>query len=267
MPETPEPPADQPPIQFDKAELAAATANCTSCSAPITSTYYEANGNVICARCRAQLQWEESHGSGMGRFVKASFFGTLAAALGSAIYYGVAALTNMEFGLIAILVGVMVGAAVKRGSRGRGGWLYQGLAIFLTYGSIVSTYIPPILKAFKEQSERQSEKQQAAATSPAPQPAPSPVPGPTAQPVAAMQPAPAPSPEPKLPGGPLVGVFLALAFLLALAFAAPFLAGVQNIMGIIIIFIGLYEAWKINRRVPLVINGPYRVGAPRVPSA
>jgi len=264
MPETPEPPADQPPIQFDKAELAGGVANCTSCRAPITGTYYEANGNVVCARCRAQLSFDEAQGSGLGRFVKASFFGTLAAALGSAIYYGVAALTNMEFGLIAILVGVMVGAAVKRGSRGRGGWLYQGLAIFLTYGSIVSTYIPPILKAFKEQSE----KQQAAATSPAPQPAPSPVPGPTAQPVAAMQPAAAPSPEPKLPGGPLVGVFLALAFLLALAFAAPFLAGVENIMGIIIIFIGLYEAWKINRRVPLVINGPYRVGAPqKAPSA
>ena len=265
MPETPEPPADQPPIQFDKAELAGGVANCASCRAAITGTYYEANGNVICARCRAQLQWEESHGSGMGRFVKASFFGTLAAALGSAIYYGVAALTNMEFGLIAILVGVMVGAAVKRGARGRGGWLYQGLAIFLTYASIVSTYIPPILKEFKKQSEQQQAA--GAAASPAPQTPPSPSEGPTVQPVAATRPATAASPEPKLPGGPLVGLLLALAFLFALAFAAPFLAGVQNIMGIIIIFIGLYEAWKINRRVPLVINGPYRVGAPRVPSA
>ena len=264
MPETPEPPADQSPIQFDKAELAGAAANCTSCRSPITGTYFEANGNVVCARCRAQLQWEESHGSGVGRFVKASFFGTLAAALGSAIYYGVAALTNMEFGLIAIVVGLMVGAAVKHGSRGRGGWLYQGLAIFLTYTSIVSTYIPPILKAFKEQSA----KQEAAAGSPAPQTAPTPAPGPTAQPVAATQPAAAASPEPQLPGGPLVGVLLALAFLFALAFAAPFLGGLENIMGIIIIFIGLYEAWKINRRVPLVINGPYRVGAkPAAPGA
>jgi hypothetical protein len=263
MPETPEPPADQSPLQFDKAELAGGGgAACTSCRAPITGTYFEANGNVVCARCRAQLQWEESHGSGIGRFVKAGFFGTLAAALGSAIYYGVAALTNMEFGLIAILVGVMVGAAVKHGSRGRGGWLYQGLAIFLTYTSIVSTYIPPILKAVKEQSEKPH-----VAASPAPQTAPSPAPGPTAQPIAATQPAAAASPEPKLPGGPLVGLLLGLAFLFAIAFAAPFLGGLENIMGIIIIFIGLYEAWKINRRVPLVVNGPYRVGAKSEPTA
>ena len=45
---------------------------------------------------------------------------------------------------------------------------------------------------------------------------------------------------------------------LGLAFAAPFLGGTSNIMGILIIGIGLYEAWKINRRVPL--SGPFRFG-------
>jgi hypothetical protein len=33
-------------------------------------------------------------------------------------------------------------------------------------------------------------------------------------------------------------------------------------MGLFIIAIGVYEAWKINRRLPLTITGPYRVGAP-----
>jgi hypothetical protein len=46
--------------------------------------------------------------------------------------------------------------------------------------------------------------------------------------------------------------------LLGLAFIAPFMGGASNIMGIIIIGIGLYEAWKINRRVPL--SGPFRFG-------
>jgi hypothetical protein len=45
---------------------------------------------------------------------------------------------------------------------------------------------------------------------------------------------------------------------LELALRAPFMGGASNIMGIIIIGIGLYEAWKINRRVPL--SGPYRFG-------
>jgi len=50
----------------------------------------------------------------------------------------------------------------------------------------------------------------------------------------------------------------------AIAVAAPFLMGVSNVLGIIIIGIGLYEAWKINKRVPLVVHGPFQVadGAP-----
>ena len=47
--------------------------------------------------------------------------------------------------------------------------------------------------------------------------------------------------------------------LVLLACAAPFLAGVQNVIGIVIIGIGLYEAWKLNRRVPFEITGPHPV--------
>lgn len=51
--------------------------------------------------------------------------------------------------------------------------------------------------------------------------------------------------------------------------AEPFLDGVENIIGIVIIGIGLYEAWKINRRVRLEITGPFhaafRPAAPPVP--
>jgi hypothetical protein len=46
--------------------------------------------------------------------------------------------------------------------------------------------------------------------------------------------------------------------ILGLAFAKPFTSGSGNIMGIIIIGIGLYEAWKINRLIPL--SGPFRFG-------
>ena len=43
--------------------------------------------------------------------------------------------------------------------------------------------------------------------------------------------------------------------------ALPFLAGFENIIGIIIIGIGLWEAWKLNPRMQLEITGPYRVAA------
>jgi hypothetical protein len=52
---------------------------------------------------------------------------------------------------------------------------------------------------------------------------------------------------------------------LGLALAGPFLGGTSNIMGILIIGIGLYEAWKINRRVPL--SGPFRLGPATPPFA
>ena len=44
----------------------------------------------------------------------------------------------------------------------------------------------------------------------------------------------------------------------AIALAMPFLAGAGNFMGWIIIGIALYEAWKLNRRLP--ITGPLRFG-------
>ena len=53
---------------------------------------------------------------------------------------------------------------------------------------------------------------------------------------------------------------LALAFLFGLAFALPVWVNLDSPIGLIIVAIGLYEAWTINRRVPLAITGPYRIG-------
>jgi hypothetical protein len=57
-----------------------------------------------------------------------------------------------------------------------------------------------------------------------------------------------------------IGFFAAI--VLAIAVVLPFLGGLENVIGLVIIAIGLYEAWKLNRRVPLVITGPHRVGKP-----
>jgi hypothetical protein len=45
--------------------------------------------------------------------------------------------------------------------------------------------------------------------------------------------------------------------------AAPFMAGAGNVMGMLIIGFGLYEAWKTNRRIPL--SGPFRIGPAPAP--
>lgn len=191
-------------LQFDRVEGQSGQTPggaCAACGQPLRDVYYEVNGRVLCERCRRAAETSWAAGSSSGRFGKAVVFGIAAAAAGSALYYGVLALTGYEFGLIAIVVGFLVGAAVKKGSQGRGGWQYQTLAMFLTYTSIVSSYVPLIIREALKPEQ------------------------------------------------------------IWLIYALPFLAGFQNILGLVIIAIGLYEAWKLNQRAELKIAGPFKVTA------
>ncbi len=236
-------------LQFERAEFdQTPTAQCAACKAPLADYYYDVNGRTVCEKCRYAIEASLASGSAMGRVGRALGAGLGAAILGSALYYAIAALTGYELGLIAIVVGFGVGSAVRWGSGGRGGKGYQALAIALTYLAIVSTYIPPIVREF---SKIQSERSADAAKSPAPAEA---APSTNTPPVEVKQ------------AGPLVMV-LALLFLLALACVAPFLGGLENIMGLVIIGIGLYEAWKLNRRTPVTITGPHALARPPVQAA
>jgi len=63
-------------------------------------------------------------------------------------------------------------------------------------------------------------------------------------------------------GPPSLGGFLwAWAMLLGIALASPFLQGSDNIIGLFIIGIGLYEAWKFTRPVSLQVLGPFSAAA------
>jgi hypothetical protein len=68
-----------------------------------------------------------------------------------------------------------------------------------------------------------------------------------------------------MPG--LGGLVFAVLVLLAIACVAPFFAGFENIIGIVIIGIGLYEAWKLNRRSTLTITGPHALARPPIEAA
>lgn len=238
------PPGD---LQFDRVETEGAKApgTCAECGQPIRDVYYEVNGRVLCDRCRRKTQAKWSAGSSAGRFGKAVVFGLVAAAAGSALYYAVLALTGYEFGLIAIVVGLAVGVAVNKGSNGRGGWKYQALAMFLTYTSIVSSYVPLIIREAQTQRLSDSLYVDSAA---------SPLVLDSAQAVAASDSGSGDSP---LPSNPALAVLMGIGVI----YAIPFLAGFQNIIGIVIIAIGLYEAWKLNKRAELNVAGPFKVAA------
>jgi hypothetical protein len=54
---------------------------------------------------------------------------------------------------------------------------------------------------------------------------------------------------------------LGLLLLFVYSLATPFLAGFRNILGLFIIGLGLYEAWRLNRRPQLVLSGPHTLKA------
>jgi hypothetical protein len=103
---------------------------------------------VVCKACADKLGALHSGGSPSRRFGLATVLGLVAGALGAGLYFGIAAVTGYEFGLVAIVVGFAVGYAVRVGSGGRGGLPYQLLAVIITYAAIVCTYVPAIVQGF-----------------------------------------------------------------------------------------------------------------------
>jgi hypothetical protein len=207
-------------LQLDRAEFAEGgqASRCAACGQALAGSYYEVDGHIVCAGCHQRLLDAFQQRLAGGGFPRAALAGLGAAAVGAGIYLAVRSATGYEVGLISILVGFMVGKAVHWGSRGRGGWLYQALAMALTYLAIVSTYIPLFYQS------------QAA--------------GALHSPAA---------------GAGVAAVLLNAALLVFAAAAVPFMGGVR-IVGLIIIAIGLYEAWKLNRRPLLRVSGPHALG-------
>lgn len=132
-------------LQFDRADYAtgpAAAPGCALCQRPIDAAYFEVNGQVTCAGCKDRIAAAYAGSAGPAGLVKAAGAGLLGGIAGALLYYAVSALTGYEIGLIAVVVGLMVGKAVRWGSGDRGGPAYQAMAVAITYISIVSTYVP-----------------------------------------------------------------------------------------------------------------------------
>lgn len=117
------------------------------CNSAVATEYYHVNDRPVCASCRDTLLAATRTPRSAGPLLRAGLFGLGAAIVGAAIYYAVIAITNFEIGLVAILIGYMVGYGVRRGAGGRGGRRFQILALGLTYWAVGLAYTP---LAFKE---------------------------------------------------------------------------------------------------------------------
>jgi hypothetical protein len=240
-------------LQFDKVDLATPdeARACRLCKRPIGGEYFEIAQNIICGPCAGALSGSKRGGGSLPRGL---LFGAGAAVLGTIAWFAIVKITNHEFGLLAIGIGLLVGRAVRKGAQGLGGWRSQTLAMVLTYVSITASYVPLIVKGLAESEVTRSAQ---STTAGAPD-------GDSSGRSERSRRSPlvplgeASNREGAKPTGGAGGLVFAVLLIFGLAFASPFLGGASNFMGILIIGIALYEAWKINRRVPL--SGPFRFG-------
>jgi len=232
-------------LRFDRAGGAAAgtAPTCATCQRTIPDVYYEAGGRVLCSVCKAAALAARSDGSELGRLVSTLLFGTLAAAVSAVGWYAITRITGYEIGLVALAVGLFVGAAVRMGAKGRGGWLYQTLAIGLTYLAIAMSNVPFALEDLREQAAQEAALDGAAGDD-----------HPVAEGAAVA--------TDEIPPEALEAILWVSA--IAAAFVWPVLQVTEGgFIGLLIVGFALYEAWKINRRQDVAVGGPFRVtGAP-----
>lgn len=135
------------------ATLPPGVTTCAACGEPIADVYFEANGKIVCPRCRDAVLASQLGGSAVTRLFKAAAFGILAGIVGAAIWFAVRHFSGWTIGLIAVVVGLAVGGAVKAGSEGRGGIGYQILAVLLTYLAIAASWVPTAYMEYKKDSD------------------------------------------------------------------------------------------------------------------
>jgi hypothetical protein len=214
-------------LSFERAEFegSAPTAlTCAFCNQPLTAQYWQVSTRPACDQCRGSIARELDSSRSRASFLRAVGYGALAALAGCIGWIAIEKLFHVQIGFVAIGVGYLVGKAVRKGSGGLGGRRYQYLALGLTYAAIALASLPDLLEAVRQQSTASSN----AATS----------------------------------GPPSLGGFLwACTLLIGIALASPFLQGTENIIGLFIIGIGLYEAWKLTGAVSVQVLGPFSVAA------
>lgn len=118
---------------------------CSACNKPVADEYFEIASKATCRSCKAAIEEALTGGSRVARVIRASLAGTVAAVAGAFLYHQLSKATDHEFAIAALVLGAMVGGAVRWGARRRGGWAYQWMAVLLTYASIGGAHLPEFI--------------------------------------------------------------------------------------------------------------------------
>jgi hypothetical protein len=226
---------------------------CAVCQTSIETAYFDVNGSILCRDCCIVAQSAAQTHRGIVPLVTASVFGLGAGVVGAAIYYAVMAIANLEIGIVAILIGYMVGYAVRKGARGRGARRYQVLAVALTYASIALAYAPIAVRQVID-ANGSAQSAESATT------------GSNSSGTAAVESERPATTEPT--GRRAAASFASLAVLIAALPVIVVLGSLPSgLISAFIIFIGMRQAWRMTGAPLLQIRGPFRVGAAPATSA
>jgi hypothetical protein len=218
-------------LQFRRAEYSSEPPQlaCTDCASPLAEEFFELGGVPLCRECAGR--WESNQRAPRGRTVLRgavySFGAALAGALGLAI---IAGMTGYQFSIAAIGVGWLVGKAMQAATGGMGSRRCQVIAVACAYVGISLSYTPELVKALDKAESKQESKKAAL---------------------------PAEMPEVKVGA---LDFALALAMLFLVILAIPFIGladGFNGVMGILILFFGVAQAWRMTGRDARVLTGPF----------
>lgn len=212
---------------------------CVVCKRPTGNTYFHAQGRVVCPGCAARIQAGQQAPPPLS-LARSLLYGG-AAALGGCILYSAVAILVGWVALVAIVVGFMVGKAIRHGSNGLGGRPQQILAVLLTYFAISTSYIPVVIYHASHHPERipRSRRIQGSVA-----------PGGTAQSQSAAA----------APARLHARAATTIVLYVLLAVAAPFFglaSGYSGIITLFFLFLGMQQAWKLTARSEILIMGPY----------
>ncbi|MEW5917814.1 MAG: hypothetical protein AB1762_15540 [Gemmatimonadota bacterium] len=256
--------AEQDDLQFDRAVPAGSNGGtahamvCSSCANTLRTWYFDVNGEHVCTACKGKVARMSGPLREWGPTLTAGLFGLGAAIAGAAIYYGVIAITEFEIGIVALLIGYMVGFALRKGAGGRGGRRLQVLGALLTYFAVAMAYVPLAVKAatdnaFQADSTAISADSLADAAD-----------GDEESSALASAESLSVAPNVAVPAiavNPVLSLGLALAFALALPLMVVFGTLPSGLISALIIGIGMRQAWVMTRAAEITIAGPFKVGA------
>jgi hypothetical protein len=227
--ESPDPLPSVDALQFRRAQPTCSTETpppktCASCKELISGDYYQVQNHVICPSCAVKIQAGRQSQNPIP-WVRLVIYGTGAALAGS-ILYAIPLALGFQIGIVALVVGYMVGKAIRHGSYGVGGRPQQILAVVLTYFAISTSFFPAALITV---AKHNIEAKHSAEIAPLLKP----------------------------------GVFTAAAIpaLVVFAIISPFLelrsSPVGGLISLFILFIGLQRAWALTAGHEILVTGPY----------